>query len=150
MHKHFVINTDGGARGNPGPAAVGYTIVATTRTSDRDEIEKIEHGRYIGETTNNVAEYTALIDALETVKNEPGSEIEVTLACQLDSELVVKQLNGLYKVKDKNLRVLWAKIKNLEKNFKSISYKYIPRAQNKIADKLVNQVLDSVDLPSLQ
>ena len=97
-------------------------------------------GKYIGRTTNNVAEYSALIEALKAAKGLKATELE----CLLDSELVVKQLNGLYKVKNIGMNKLWNEIKALEKHFLRVTYKNIPRAQNVEADKIVNEVLDSV------
>ena len=127
----LVINTDGGSRGNPGPAAIGVILKSTK------EMTKI--GKYIGRTTNNVAEYSALIEALKTAKDLKATELEFLL----DSELVVKQLNGLYKVKNIGMNKLWKEIKALEKHFLRVTYKNIPRAQNVEADKIVNEVLDS-------
>ncbi len=130
----FTVNTDGGSRGNPGPAAIGIILKSTVETT--------RIGKYIGHTTNNVAEYSALIEALKAAKDLKATELE----CLLDSELVVKQLNGLYKVKDTNMRRLWAEIKALEKHFKKVGYKNIPRAQNSEADTIVNEILDSAQL----
>lgn len=129
----FIVNTDGGARGNPGPAAVGILIKDLTSGN----IEKI--GKYLGIATNNIAEYAALKIALEKLMDKNAEQVQ----CFLDSELVVKQLNGEYKVKDENLKIIWLEIKKLETNFKSISYTHIPRAKNKEADKIVNEVLDA-------
>lgn len=128
----FTINTDGGSRGNPGPAAIGVVI----KTAG----EAIKIGKYIGVTTNNVAEYSALVEALAAAKENSATELE----CLLDSELVVKQLNGQYKVKDANMQKLWKEVKELEKYFVKVVYKNIPRAQNSEADAIVNEVLDSV------
>jgi ribonuclease HI len=125
--------TDGGARGNPGPAAIGVVI--------KSDKHKIIHkvGKYIGTTTNNNAEYAALIEGLTFLKELKYSQVN----CYLDSELVVKQLNGLYKVKNKNIKKNWNKIKALEKNFIRITYQHVKRERNREADGLVNQVLDS-------
>jgi ribonuclease HI len=127
------LNTDGGSRGNPGPGAIGAVIF--------DESEKIvfQIGTFLGTCTNNEAEYQALLTGLEAaLKN---NFLEIT--CRLDSELVVKQLRGEYKVKNDRLAIFHKKVKGLEKKFKSVSYKHIPRSQNKEADALVNQVLDA-------
>ena len=135
----LIIYTDGGARGNPGPAAAGVVI--------KNEDGKIlaEFGKYLGETTNNQAEYQALILALEKAKEmaclperQGGTEIQ----CLADSELMVKQLNREYKVRDKELAPLFLKIWNLSVKFKKISYNHIPREKNTEADKLVNETLD--------
>jgi ribonuclease HI len=124
--------TDGGARGNPGPAGIGVVIY-----NDKNlVVEKLK--KYIGETTNNQAEYQALLLGLHKAKELKATEVE----CFLDSELVVKQLNGEYKVKDQNLAKQFLKIWNLKSYFKHIIFKHIPRAKNKLADKLVNEVID--------
>jgi ribonuclease HI len=130
--KTIILHTDGGARGNPGPAAIGVVLA--------DEHKKVvkEFGRYIGETTNNQAEYQALVAALTEAKNLGAAKV----ICYLDSELIVKQLKQEYKVKDKDLGVLFLKAWNLSQGFKEISYHHIPREQNKHADALVNQALD--------
>lgn len=128
------LNTDGGARGNPGPSATGAVIF------DEKEKAVFEIGTYIGTATNNEAEYQALLTGLEAALEKKFLEI----TCRLDSELVVKQLRGEYKVKNERLAVFHKKIKEMEKGFKHISYKHIPRTQNKEADALVNQVLDAL------
>lgn len=128
----YTIYSDGGARGNPGPAAIGVVIYQNKKV-----ITTI--ARCIGETTNNQAEYQAIIAGLEKVLELQGQEIE----CFLDSELVVKQLRHEYKVKNKDLASLFVKAHNLSLQFKKISFKHIPREDNKAADKLVNQALDS-------
>ena len=129
--KKAKLHTDGGARGNPGPAGIGAVL----------EIDGKSHGykKYIGEGTNNQAEYKALILGLEKAKEYGVEEIE----CLLDSELVVKQLNREYKVKDKDLAVLFVKVYNLSQQFKKITFKHIYREQNKEADKLVNEAIDN-------
>lgn len=127
------INCDGGSRGNPGHAAYGFVV--------KKDGKIIKEGHdYIGIATNNFAEYTALIEALKwLVANAPGENLEFNL----DSQLVVSQLTGLYKVKNTDIKVLVSKVKELEVNFKNISYKHIPREKNKEADALVNYALDS-------
>jgi ribonuclease HI len=130
---NLLIHTDGGARGNPGPAAIGVVI----QNKESGVITKI--GVYIGHATNNQAEYSALIEALQNAQKEKPSQVE----CLLDSELVVKQLNGEYKVKEPTIKKLWARVKELEKTFPQITYKHIPREKNKEADKIVNEVLDA-------
>ncbi|MFA4872166.1 MAG: ribonuclease HI family protein [Patescibacteria group bacterium] len=125
-----ILHTDGGARGNPGPAGIG----AVLEIGDKKKLFK----KYIGEATNNQAEYQALILGLEKAKAAGAEEIE----CYLDSELVVKQLNREYKVKNKGLSPLFVKIWNLAQGFKKISYKHIFREQNKLADRLVNEAID--------
>lgn len=130
---HIVVHTDGGARGNPGPAAIGVVI-------DIDGKKEAEFGRRIGEATNNVAEYTAVIEALQYIKTHKRKG-EVNFF--LDSNLVVQQLNGKFKVKEATLRELVVKIRILESEVGgTIHYNLIPREQNTRADFLVNQALD--------
>ena len=131
----LIIHTDGGARGNPGPAAVGVVIQTETKII-------AEFGKTIGETTNNVAEYTGIIEALEFIKSNLGSKHEIQF--YLDSTLVVNQLNGLFKIKDARLRELVMTIRFLEEEIGGkIMYSSIPREQNRRADLLVNQAFDS-------
>ncbi|MFA5124286.1 MAG: ribonuclease HI family protein [Patescibacteria group bacterium] len=125
-----IIYSDGGARGNPGPAGIGAVIKIGEK--------QLELKRYIGEATNNQAEYRALILALEHALENGVTEAE----CLLDSELVVKQLNREYRVKDKDLGVLFIKVYNLSTKFKRVTFKHIYREQNKLADKLVNEAID--------
>lgn len=137
MEKNKItIHTDGGARGNPGPAAIGVVIEGA--------IGKNEYGEYIGETTNNEAEYRAVIFALKKLKPLIGSDKckESSVEFLLDSELVVKQLNKEYKLKDKNIQNFFIEIWNLTFDFGGVSFCYIPREENREADKIVNQVLD--------
>ena len=129
------IYTDGGARGNPGPSAIGVVI----KDHKGKVLEKI--GKFIGSTTNNDAEYKALLEGLQTA-GHMGAKI---INCHLDSELVVKQMNGNYKVKNSNLKTLWKEIKILENTFSKVTYRHIPREKNYEADALVNQVLDSLN-----
>lgn len=128
----LIIFTDGGARGNPGPAAAGVVI------KNEDGKTLAEFGKYLGETTNNQAEYQALILALEKAKEINGTEIQ----CLADSELMVKQLNHQYRVRDADLAPLFLKAWNLSTAFKKISFQHIPREKNKEADKQVNDTLD--------
>lgn len=125
------IHTDGGARGNPGPAGIGAVIKLG------DKIH--HHKKYIGEATNNQAEYQALILGLEKAKDLGVKEVD----CLLDSELVVKQLNREYRVKDKELALLFVKVWNLAQQFEKITFKHIFREANKEADKLVNEAIDN-------
>lgn len=128
----YIIFTDGGARGNPGPSGIGAVIY--------DEKKNViaEISEYLGEGTNNQAEYKALIAALKRATTLEGQEIE----CYLDSELVVKQLNREYKVKNKDLAPLFLEIHNLSLNFTGISYTHIPRERNGEADRLANEAMD--------
>ena len=128
----YKLHTDGGARGNPGLAAAGVVL----EDSDGKVVKRFGH--FLGHATNNEAEYRALILGLETALAENTRELE----CFLDSQLVVSQLNGFYKVKDARMREFWNKVKGLEKNFASISYIHVMRSKNAHADDLVNEVLD--------
>jgi ribonuclease HI len=133
----ITINTDGGARGNPGPAAIGVVI--------RDGKGKVakEYGKTIGDATNNIAEYSAVVSALETLVKMVGAKAkQAEVLIEADSELVVKQLKGEYKVKDPNLQKEFIKVYNLRQKFSKVDFKHIPREKNKRADELVNQALD--------
>lgn len=130
----MVLNTDGGARGNPGPGAAGIVL----HDDKGNTIFKM--GKYLGISTNNEAEYQALIFGLKMTYEENPND---SLTCVLDSELVVNQLKGTYKVKNKRLAVLYEKVKEFEAKFKKVEYIHVLRAQNKEADALVNRVLDS-------
>lgn len=127
----LTIYTDGGARGNPGPAGIGIVIKENGKTVK-------EYGKYIGETTNNQAEYRAIISALETAKEMKAEDVEIFM----DSELIVKQVRGEYKVKHPELAPLFLKLHNLRMGFKGFSIRHIRREKNKEADALVNQAID--------
>lgn len=130
----LIINTDGGARGNPGPAAIGAVLVSP-------EVGfKQQLGQYIGETTNNVAEYKALLMALKRAQELKVQAVSVNM----DSELVVKQLTGLYKIKEPTLQGLAAEAKKYLSSFVSAELKHVRRESNKEADVLVNRILDEV------
>jgi len=136
----FIVHTDGGARGNPGPAAIGVVIekIADGKPSIVDEF-----GKEIGEATNNVAEYTAVAHALRAIKQRAGESPDID--CYLDSTLVVNQLNGIFKIKDAALRSLATDIRILETEIGgAVHYVAIPREQNRRADFLVNQALDNL------
>ena len=128
------LSTDGGARGNPGPAAFGYVLEA------EDGTVLAAHGERIGIATNNVAEYSALIAGLERALELAVSEVEVVS----DSELMVKQMTGEYRVKNEALRELFLRAGRLERRFDSVSYRAVRREHNELADRLVNEALDSV------
>ena len=128
----LIIYTDGGARNNPGPAGIGAVIY-----DDKKNIIS-EISEYIGETTNNQAEYRAVIAAIKKAKTIGADELEFFL----DSELVVNQLNRNYKIKKKELAPLFVQIYNISLDFKKVSYTHIPREMNKEADKLVNIAID--------
>ena len=128
----LTIFTDGGARGNPGPAAAGIVI-----KDDRGKTIE-SYGEYLGKQTNNYAEYSALISGLKKAKALGADEVD----CMLDSELVVKQLQRKYKVKEPTLQKLFVLAYNASAQFKKETYKHIPRERNKEADAEVNEVLD--------
>ncbi len=125
--------TDGGARGNPGPAAAAYVLEAD------DGTVLAAHGEAIGVATNNVAEYRALVAGLERARDAGVHELEVVS----DSELVVKQMRGEYKVKKAALRDLSLKAARLAREIGAVRYTAVPREHNELADTLVNEVLDS-------
>ncbi len=130
--KKLIIHTDGGARGNPGPAGIGVLIEDSVGNVLRQD------KKFIGHMTNNQAEYEAVVLALRLAKKLGGEELEV----YLDSELVVEQLNQNYKIKNLELGKLFIKIWNLRQDFKNISFTHIPREKNVLADKLVNQAIN--------
>ena len=124
---------DGGSRGNPGPAAVGFVVV-------QDGEIVLKRSKYLGKATNNVAEYTAVILALQYLRR---LQVTKDVHFVMDSQLVVRQLNGEYKVKDENLKKLYLQVKGLEKRFdEPIDYKWLSRKRNDVADSLVNIELD--------
>ncbi len=128
------IYSDGGARGNPGPAGIGILVC-----NEKDEVVE-EHQDTIGEATNNVAEYCALIAALELAKSLGATEIKA----YLDSELIVRQVKGEYKIKSEHLRKLCREVKSAEAQFNKVVYQHVPRTHEKMkqADKMVNRVLN--------
>lgn len=132
----IIIHTDGGSRGNPGNAGIG--VVIEIKNEKNEVLNKIVHKEHIGIATNNIAEYTAILWALTYCEKNKLDNLE----CYLDSELVVKQLNGEYKVKDQNLGKIFIKIYNLRQNFKFCKFIHIKRELNKDADALVNSALD--------
>lgn len=138
-NNNIVVHTDGGSRGNPGPAASAFII------EQGDNVLK-ESAKYLGKVTNNIAEYNGVILALQWL-NENKEKLKLSnkqITFILDSELVVKQINGLYRVKDETLRMLFYKVLDLIKHSGSnIIFKHVLRAENKIADLLVNQELDA-------
>lgn len=129
----IIIYTDGGARGNPGPAACGYAINGKG------------YGEFLGIKTNNQAEYQGLISALKKVlamlgKNKTKqTEVEV----RMDSELIVRQMNNQYKISNEKMQTMYVEVHNLILDFKKVSFTHVPREQNKLADKMVNQAIDA-------
>jgi len=136
MRKKLVLYIDGGARGNPGPAGIGVVILDERGKKIKDL------SKYIGEATNNIAEYSALLYGLEEALILRADEIKINL----DSELVAKQLEGDYRVKDANIRPLFERALNMLKSFKSFEIKHIEREKNKEADKLVNRAINLASL----
>jgi ribonuclease HI len=131
----LVVNVDGGARGNPGPAA----IAAVVQAPGGEVLE--ERGERIGHATNNVAEYKALLLGIELAAAQGAAELELVG----DSELVVKQVKGEYKVKDANMRKLHGEVKSALRVFESWSIRHVRREHNAEADRLVNEALDGTD-----
>ena len=131
----LVVNVDGGARGNPGPAA----IAAVISTPDGEVLE--QHGERIGEATNNVAEYRALLLGLERALSRGARQVELIG----DSELVVRQVRGEYKVKDVALQGLYATVVKRLAEFDSWSIRHVRREENAEADRLVNVALDAAE-----
>ena len=135
--EHLVIYTDGGARGNPGPSGIGVVI--------QDEKGEVLHelSTYLGAQTNNFAEYEALIEALTLVVREYGDRLPaLSLEVRMDSELVVRQLNGIYKVKEPTLKIQFARVASLRAKLPRIIFTHIRREQNKRADLLANEAMD--------
>ena len=133
----YILHTDGGARGNPGPAAIGFVI-------EGPDIEKKEVSEYIGETTNNDAEYQAVIRGLKKLKSLIGGDKAgaATVTVAMDSELVVKQMNKEYKIKNGTLQDLFVELWNLCLDFGTVEFKHVRREKNAGADTLVNSALD--------
>lgn len=140
--KKIIIHTDGGSRGNPGPAAIGVVIEMADQINSINLVNLINLSRYIGEATNNVAEYKAVLEALIWVKENLGFE-DVELNFFLDSQLVVEQLKGNYKMKNEGLKPLFWEIREMVMLIKGgVTFTHVPREQNKDADLLVNKALD--------
>ncbi len=135
QHKTIELYTDGGSRGNPGPAAIGVYIKTLGKT----------YGECIGETTNNDAEYQALIFGLKKIKVLVGKvqARQVRVACFLDSELIVKQLNHEYKIADATMQQLFITVWNLMLDFREVTFTHVLRSKNRIADAAVNRALDT-------
>ncbi len=133
----YTIHCDGGSRGNPGAAAYGYTIAGTDGT-------KKEHGEYIGTTTNNVAEYKAVIAALKKLPalvgktKAHGARVEV----RVDSELLERQINGKYKISHPEIQKLFLELWNTKVEYDDISFTHVRREMNTAADRMVNATLD--------
>lgn len=132
------INTDGGARGNPGPAAIGVVINLNN--------EEKTYSKPIGETTNNVAEYQAITFSLKKLKKLIGKKESKSreVVINTDSELITKQINHEYKIKNEGLKEYFIELWNLMLDFQNVTIKHVKREKNREADKLVNQALDTL------
>jgi ribonuclease HI len=132
----LIIYTDGGSRGNPGPAAIGVVVGPPAGGK--------KYSEYIGEATNNVAEYSAVVFALKKAKLLLGKKRakETDVEVNVDSELIVKQLGAEYKIKEESLFPFFIQIWNLQQDFKSVIFNHVSRERNEIADRLVNEALD--------
>jgi len=138
--KKITIYTDGGSRGNPGKAAIGVVFC-----NEKEQVIK-KYGEYLGDNlTNNEAEYSAVIFALKKFKSLFGKSIAETSEVEVrsDSELLVKQMNGEYKLSDEKIQKFFIEIWNLKIDFKAVKFKAIPREKNKEADRMVNEALDA-------
>ena len=134
MNKAITVFCDGGARGNPGPAASAFAVIKEGKILHKES-------KYLGEATNNVAEYTAVIMALSWLTKEKITNGKIVF--NLDSQLITKQLKGEYKIKSEKLKPLVLSAKSLENNILlKVEYMWNPRSKNKIADQLVNEMLD--------
>ncbi|GAV31231.1 ribonuclease HI [Coriobacteriaceae bacterium EMTCatB1] len=132
MSTRGVLHADGAARGNPGPAAIGVVLLG------EDGSEVAAFGRCIGQATNNVAEYQALIEGLHAAAAHGFEDLVV----RLDSELLVRQMTGAYRVKSPHLKPLHERARMLASRFPSIRFEHVPRAMNRRADELCNRALD--------
>jgi ribonuclease HI len=143
--KKIIIYVDGGARGNPGPAAIGVLFC------NEKGICFKKFSEFLGKMTNNEVEYKAAIFALKKFKSLFGKKLakETEIEIRSDSELLVNQMSGKYKILEKNLQPLFLELWNLKLDFKKVKFKLVSRKKNKEADKLVNQTLDSLSKPLL-
>lgn len=137
----LVMYTDGASRGNPGAASVGVYI----------ETLNLRFGESIGQATNNEAEYRALVVGLKKIKSLLGKKKakESQVECRLDSELVVKQLNHIYKIEHETTQKYFLEVWNLMLDFKKVTFSHVPREQNKEADRLANEALDGIKQKTL-
>ncbi len=133
QHKRIKLYADGGSRGNPGPSASGYVLL------DMDDTVILKSGVYLGITTNNQAEYQALKFGLEQAQKLGAREVDVFL----DSLLVINQMKGIFRVRNRDLWPIHEAIKEIGKQFKKVTYTHVPRELNKLADGEVNEILDA-------
>ncbi len=143
--KKIIIYTDGGSRGNPGPAALGVAIY------DNEGKPIKLYGERLGTKTNNEAEYAAVVSGLKKVKALFGKEKtkKMHIEVRMDSELVKKQLTGVYRIEQEHLFGAFIAIWNLKLDFASVTFVHIPREKNREADRMVNEALDRDDSQSL-
>ncbi|MDO8557938.1 MAG: ribonuclease HI family protein [bacterium] len=135
----FIVFTDGGSRGNPGPAALGIVV-----QNEKGEVLKT-YGQYLGERTNNEAEYEAVIFALKKLKALWGlkASSKFSVEFRIDSQLVVEQLSDRYKITEEHIGKLYLAVRNLKMDFGGVTFTHIPREKNIQADRLVNEALDA-------
>ena len=130
----WTLRCDGGSRGNPGPGAYGFVL------TDPAGVEREARGEYLGTVTNNIAEYRALIAGLEAAARHGALTVRVVM----DSELVIRQMTGEYRVKNEGLKPLHAEARRKAAAFTEVAYRSVGRADNERADRLVNEALDKV------
>ncbi len=142
VYPHLVIRTDGAARGNPGPASLGAVLIDGARPDALDPAAPPDAtiSEALGTQTNNVAEWTGVLRALELARRLGAERVDMFL----DSKLIVEQLHGRWRVKDAKLQPLWSEAKVLLGGFRRWSATHVPRAQNSAADRLANEALDRV------
>jgi ribonuclease HI len=136
--QHIVIYADGGSRGNPGPSGAGAVVF-----EGKEVIAEVS--LFLGTATNNIAEYTAILEGLKAAKKKLGASVlkRAHVEVRMDSELVIRQLLGRYKVKHPNLKPLFAQVQaEVEKHFPNITYTHVPRDKNAYADRLANDAMD--------
>ncbi len=140
--RRFVVRTDGAARGNPGPASLGAVLIDGARPDalDPSAAPTATISTYLGRTTNNVAEWTGVVRALELARELGAERVDLFL----DSNLIVEQLHGRWRVKDAKLQPLWAQAKGILGGFRLWSATHVPRALNHAADRLANEAIDRV------
>ena len=136
--KTYIVNGDGGSRGNPGPAAYGYVVI------DSEGTVLTQEGSVIGEATNNVAEYMSAIEGLKALRSKIGKAAakDASVEVRMDSELLVKQMNGEYRIKNEGIVPLFVSLWNARFDFRGVTFVHVPREENKDADRLVNEALD--------
>jgi len=138
-NQKIIVYTDGGSRGNPGPAAIGVVI-----SDGKGNVIK-EYGERLGIKTNNEAEYAAVVSALKKLKALYGKEKTKKMEAEMrmDSELATKQLAGQYKIESEKIVPLFVMVWNLKMDFAKVTFSHVPREKNKEADRLVNEALDN-------